>query len=178
MPRRSAAIIAAAIVTALVAVIVVVLVSGGNSSSSTSSSDSRQYVARANAICRATGTKTGPLIKRLTTAAESLISSGGQSASPQVARELGQLYATANDTLAKLRALKPISGGASPIRGFIAPFTIVAAALSKATTAALAGQPQKALLELETVAPSSQLMTSAAKAEGLSACASALAVLP
>jgi hypothetical protein len=180
MSRQSAAILAATVVlVAAVVVLAVALSSGGGSvrSGSTPSND-RQYIAKANLICQTVGAKTGPLINRLTKAAEALISSSGQNASPQVAGELRQLSTTANDTLARLRALKSPAGGTNPIQEFLTPFATVTTALSRASTAAGAGQLEKALLDLEAAAPSARQMTSAAKAKGLTACASALALLP
>ncbi|MGH2843744.1 MAG: hypothetical protein ACRDKL_09195 [Solirubrobacteraceae bacterium] len=134
------------------------------------------YNVKANAICRTAGSKTGPLITRLTAAAESLMSSGGHSASPALIGELRQLHGTAASTLAKLRALKPPTSGR--IDQFLTPFATVTAALGHATEDAGAGRLQKALLEMEAVAPTSQRMTSAAKAAGLTACANALAAVP
>jgi len=152
-------------------VITAALLSGCGSSASTKS----QSIAKANAICRNVSSQTTPLIKHLTTAAESLLSSGGRRASQEVTSELQQLYTTANRTLAKLRALKP---AVSDIDQFLTPFATVTEALGRAARAAAAGQAETALLDVEAVASDSQQMTKAAKAQGLTACENALAAVP
>jgi len=174
MPSRTVAILAAAAVIIAALVITVVLVTGSGSSVS----NDGQYTARANAICRIAGSTTLPVIKRLTTAAESLMSSGGEKSSPQVTGELRQLYVTARQTLTKLRAVKEPIADRGSIEQFLTPFAVVTKALGQAATAAGAGQPQKALLEVEAVASDSQQMTSAAKSLGLTACQNALAAVP
>ena len=154
-------------------VITTALLSGCGSSASTKS----QSIAKANAICRNVSSQTTPLIKHLTTAAESLLSSGGRRASQEVTSELQQLHTTANRTLEKLRALQP-SASHSDIAQFLTPFATVTEALGRAAKVAAAGQAQTALLDVEAVASDSQRMTKAAKAEGLTACENALAAVP
>ncbi len=174
MSRRALAVLAGTLIVVAALVIVVVLVASNGSSSSSET----PYTMRANAICRTAGRTTGPLIQRLTTAAESLISSGGKNTSPHVAGELRQLHETATWTLAKLRAIKEPITDRTSIDQFLTAFAVVTKALGLAVNTAAAGQLQKALLEVESVASASQQMTSAAKSSGLTACESALAALP
>ncbi len=173
MSRRALAVLAGTLVVVAALVTVVALVASSGSGTSSESS----YTLRANAVCRTAGRKTRPLIERLTTAAESLISSGEDKASPHATGELRELYGTATVTLAKLRAIKEPTDRTS-IGQFLTAFAIVTKALGRAVNTAAAGQLQKALLEVESAASASQQMTSTAKSSGLTACESALAVLP
>ena len=174
MSRRALAVLAGALVVVAALVTVVALVASNGSGTSSKS----PYAIRANAVCRTVGRTTGPLIERLTSAAESLMSSGGKKTSPHVTGELRQLYGTATVTLAKLRAIKEPITGRTSIEQFLRASAVVTKALGRAVKAAAAGQLQKALLEVESVASVSQRMTSAAKSSGLTACENALAALP
>ncbi len=174
MSRQALAVLAGTLFVVAALVVIVALVASNGSGASSESS----YNVRANAVCRTAGRTTGPLITRLTTAAESLISSGGKKTSPHVTGELRELHGTATVTLAKLRAIKEPATDRTSITQFLTAFAVVTRALGRAVTTAAAGQLQQALLEVESVASASQQMTSAAKSSGLTACASALAALP
>ena len=130
------------------------------------------------AICGAASQKTVPLIKRLTTAADSVGASGGARVGLELASELQALDTTASSTLAKLRALKQPTADRTRIRRFLTPFASVTDALNRAVGAVDSVQPQKALSDLEKVAPDAQQMTNAAKALGLTACQKALGGVP
>jgi hypothetical protein len=166
MRRRPAAVTFAALAAAGV-----LLLAGCGSSAPTKA----QYAAKADAICRTASGKTTPLIGQVISAAQSLSSSGGQSAARQLSNDLQQLHATAAGALTKLRALSQPAGGHAAIERFLTPFGSVTDTLGKAASAAAGGQPQKALGELEEIAPDAQQMTSAATAYGLTDCENMLA---
>lgn len=137
-----------------------------------------QYTARANSICATTSSKTAPLIVQLAAAVGSLGSSGGESATRQLASALHQLHSAGSSALAKLRALKQPTAGHAAIERFLTSFASVNAGLDQAAKTADAGQPQQALADLKKVGPGLAGMTGAARAYGLTTCENVLAAAP
>jgi hypothetical protein len=135
-----------------------------------------QYVASANAICRAASAQTGPLVRRLTAAAGSL-SAGNQAAAREAAGTLQQLHAVTSATLAKLRALQQPAAGHAAIERVSSSLASVTAALDRAAAGAATGQLQQALAELQAAAPAAQQMALAAGAYGMTRCATLFAGL-
>lgn len=157
---------------AVLAAGVMFLVAGCGSSTPTRS----QYTASANAICRSASVRTVPLVKQLATAAAALSSSASQTGAREFAGALQELHATAAASLTKLRALKQPPADHAAIERLLTPFTTVTDALGDAASAITAGQPEKALTELERAAPAAQQITNAARAYGLAECATVLAL--
>jgi len=166
MKRRPAAVTFAALAAASV-----LLLAGCGSSAPTKA----QYAAKANAICRTASGKTTPLIGQVISTAQSLSSSGGQSAARKLSSALQQLHTVAGSALTKLRALTQPSTGHAALERFLTAFARVTDTLGEAAGAAAAGQPQKALAQLASVAPDAQQTTSAATAYGLTDCETVLA---
>lgn len=134
-----------------------------------------QYVAKADAICKAAAAKTAPLINHIATAGVSLLS-GSASTARQVAGVVGQLRTVAAGALAQLRALAQPSGDHAAIEKFLTPLSSVVGTIGTARTALSNGQAVQALGALQGLQTVAQQLATAAKAYGLHACESVVAL--
>jgi hypothetical protein len=134
-----------------------------------------QYIAKADAICKTTAAKTAPLINHIATAGVSLLG-GSASTARQVAGVVGQLRTVAARALAQLRALAQPSGDHTAIQKFLTPLSSVVSTIGTAGTALGNGQALQALNTLQGLQTVAQQLASAAKAYGLHACESVVAV--
>jgi hypothetical protein len=135
-----------------------------------------QYVASADAICQSAAAQTTPAVGQVTSAAGAL-SSTGQSAARQLAIALQSLHTITSSSLAKLRALAQPASSRATIQRFLSRYESLSAALGRAATAASNGKPQQALSQLQEALSVSSQMDSAARAAGMSRCASLLPAL-
>ena len=145
-------------------------------SSSSSATTKAQYVARAEAICRAVGQKTGPLIAKLESAGPSLLSGGAQSAR-ELAPVVEDLHADAASSLSELRALKRPKGLDEGVESFLSPLSNVVGAAAQAASSLSSGQGSAAIGLLAQVQAEAQRATKAADAVGLAPCGGVLAAL-
>ncbi len=144
---------------------------GGSSGPSKS-----QFVAKSDAICKATQAQTTPLIHQITAGGAALIT-GGASAARQIAPTVQRLHTVAASGLTKLKALAQPSGDHAAIQKFLTPLASVIDAIGKAATALSQGQGPQALALLQQAQPLAGAVTSAAQAYGLPRCESVISAL-
>ena len=162
----------------LIAAIVVggaLALAGCGGSGSSGGVSKSQYVAKADAICTTTAAKTAPLINHIATAGVSLLG-GSASTARQVAGVVGQLRTVAAKALAQLRALAQPTGDHAAIQKFLTPLSSVVGTIGTAGTALSNGQAVQALTALQGLQTVAQQLASAAKAYGLHACESVVAL--
>jgi hypothetical protein len=153
------------------------LLAGCGSSSGTPSGPTKaQYVAKADAICKAAGEKTAPLISKLEAGGAALLS-----ASPAAARQLstvvGGLHEDGSSALAQLRALKQPTGEKTAIESFLSPLSNVVSATGQAASSLGSGQGSAALGLLAEVQAEAQKATKAADAYGVQPCGSVVSAV-
>jgi hypothetical protein len=134
-----------------------------------------QYIARANAICKTTAVRTTPLINRIATAGVSLLG-GSAGTARQVAGVVGQLHTAAAGALGQLRALAQPGGDHAAIQRFLTPLSSVVGAIGTAGTALSNGHAGQALIALRGLQTVALQLASAARAYGLHACESVVAL--
>lgn len=148
----------------------------GCGSSSNSGVTKAQYVAKADAICKAAAAQTGPIVGRIIAAGPALASANAKTAK-EIAPLVGRLHEQAASSLAQLRALKEPNADHSGIERFLSPLTNVVGAVGQAASTLRAGQGSAALGLLAQVQPEAQQAASAAQAYGVGPCGSVLSAL-
>jgi hypothetical protein len=146
---------------------------GGGGHKTPSAPTKAQYISQADALCKAAGAKTGPLIHQIALGAASLVT-GGPSAANQIASLLVQLHSEAAGTLAKLQALAQPKGDAKKIEAFLTPLSSIVDAISGAVTALHQGKVTQVVTSLEAAAPLATQVKSAASSYGLTQCESVI----
>jgi hypothetical protein len=149
---------------------------GSSGSSASSGPTKAQYVAKADAICKAAGEKTAPLISKLVAGGAGL-ASGSASAAHELAPVVGKVHEYAAASLTQLRALERPKGEASAIEKFLSPLSNVVGAAGQAASSLSSGQGSAALGLLAQVQTEAQQATKAASAYGVAPCASVVAAL-
>jgi hypothetical protein len=156
--------------------LVALAVLAGCGSSSSSAPTKAEYVAKADAICKAAGEKTAPLVTKLESSAGA-IASGSATVAREVAPVLVKLHEVGASSLSQLRALKEPTGEKAAIEKYLSPLTNVVAAAGQAASSLGAGQPSAAFGLLAQVESDAQQATSAAGAYGVAPCGSVVAAI-
>ncbi len=148
----------------------------GSSKPKASGPTKAEYITKANAICKAAGEKTAPLISKLEAGGAALASG-----SPAAARELASVVAKVHEygvaSLSQLRSLKQPKGEAAAIERFLSPLSNVVAAAGQAASSLGSGQASAALGLLAHVETEAQAATKAADSYGVTPCGSVVAVV-
>jgi hypothetical protein len=156
---------------------------GGSSKSSASSTgatstgastggtlSASEYVAQANAICKATRGQTSALIGRLEAATTAAVTHPSASAAAPLLALVTDLHDSAGATVARLQALKGPAATSQKADAFLTPLSHAITILGKAAAGLSQGHAKTAvdsLFQLQSAAPS---LASAAQAAGLTAC--------
>lgn len=149
---------------------------GSSSSSKSGAPTKAQYVAKADAICKAAGEKTAPLIAKLESSGASL-ASGSAKAARELAPVVEQLHTDAAASLSQLRGLQRPDGQHAATESFLSPLTDVVGAAAQAGSSLSAGQGAAALGLLAQVQTDAQQASSAARAYGVGPCGSVVAAI-
>ena len=158
------------------AVLVLAGCGSSNSSSSSNGPTKAQFVSKADAICKAAGEKTAPLVSKLLAGGAGL-ASGSATAARELAPIVAKLHEYAAASLAQLQALKRPKGEASAIQTFLSPLSNVVGAAGQAASSLGSGQGSAALGLLAQVQTEAQQATKAASAYGVAPCGSVLAAI-
>ncbi len=152
------------------------LLAGCGSSSKPSGPTKAQYVTKADAICKAAGEKTAPLISKLE-AGGAALASGSPAAARELATVVGGLHEYGASALTQLRALKQPKGEKTAVESFLSPLSNVVSAAGQAASSLSSGQGSAALGLLADVQSEAQKATKAADAYGVAPCGSVVAAI-
>jgi len=130
-----------------------------------------EYVAKVNAICKATAEKTAPLVKQLEGSATAILA-GDSAKAREAAPVVEQLEKYGQESLAKVRAVQTPTGEKAAVERFLSPLTNVVSAANQAASSLHAGETTGAVSLLEQVQGDALQAVSAANAYGVSACGS------
>lgn len=135
-----------------------------------------QYVARADAICRAARAQTNELIVKIKGLAPTLLL-GGTAAAPTASGLVAQLHRAAARDLARLRALAQPSADRAAIAKFLDPLSTIVRDMGTAQRDLEAGHAVDAAALFSNAIPTAEAVRSAATAYGFKACPGLLAAL-
>ncbi len=161
---------------ALVLVLTAAAIAGCGGGSAATGPTHKQYVARADAICRAARTQTNELIAKIKALAPKLLL-GGTAAAPSAPGLVAQLHHAAAADLARLRALAQPSGDRAAIAKFLHPLSTIVSEMSNAEADLRAGHAIDAAALFSNAIPTAQAVRSAASAYGFKDCPGLLAAL-
>jgi hypothetical protein len=167
--RRSLALFALVLASAALAA----CGGGGKSSSASSGPTHAEYVAKANAICAATGRQTAPLIAKIKSSATALLTGGAAAVVTPVTR----LHDVAAANVAKLRALAQPAGDRAKIARVLGPLAKIVKLIGAAAKDLGAGKVLNAVALIQQAQPLAGQVSSAARALGAGRCGQVLAAL-
>jgi len=142
----------------------------GACGSGSSSPSKSEYVARADAICRAARAQTLPLIRSAASSAAELLKSGSPAAAHTLAPELSRLHAIAAGDLARLQHIQQPSGDHAAIERFLRPLRSGVETVAEAGVHLSKGETEQALAGLTFLQATASQVASSARAYGLSGC--------